>query len=53
MLVPWSLGILEYWRKRNPKQITMTKIVLAALGIPTLRAGPQFENSKTVLVIEY
>jgi len=34
-------------------QITMTKIVRASLGLPTLRAGPQFQNSKPVLVIEY
>jgi hypothetical protein len=26
--------------------MTMTKIVLASLGLPTLRAGPQFQNSK-------
>ncbi len=31
----------------------MTKIVRASLGLPTLRAGPQFQNSKLVLVIEY
>ncbi len=31
----------------------MTKIVRASLGLPTLRAGPQFQNSKAVLVIEY
>jgi hypothetical protein len=31
----------------------MTKIVRASLGHPTLRAGPQFQNSKSVLVIEY
>jgi hypothetical protein len=31
----------------------MTKIVRASLGLPTLRAGPQFQNSKPVLVIEY
>jgi len=31
----------------------MTKIVRALLGLPTLRAGPQFQNSKLVLVIEY
>ena len=37
----------------NIKQITMTKIVRASLGLPTLRAGPQFQNSKPVLVIEY
>ncbi len=30
----------------------MTKIVRASLGLPTLRAGPQFQNSKPVLVIE-
>jgi len=34
-------------------QITMTKIVRASLGLPTLRAGPQFQNSKPVSVIEY
>jgi hypothetical protein len=37
----------------NIKQITMTKIVRASLGLPTLRAGPKFQNSKPVLVIEY
>jgi hypothetical protein len=37
----------------NNKQITMTKIVRASLGLPTLRAGPQFQNFKSVLVIEY
>ena len=26
----------------------MTKIVRASLGLPTLRAGPQFQNSKPV-----
>ena len=31
----------------------MTKIVRASLGLPTLREGPQFQNSKPVLVIEY
>ncbi len=31
----------------------MTKIVRASLGLPTLRAGPQFQNFKLVLVIEY
>ena len=30
----------------------MTEIVRASLGLPTLRAGPQFQNSKLVLVIE-
>jgi hypothetical protein len=30
----------------------MTKIVRVSLGLPTLRAGPQFQNSKPVLVIE-
>jgi hypothetical protein len=34
-------------------QITMTEIVRASLGLPTLRAGPQFQNSKPVLVIDY
>ncbi len=28
-------------------QITMTEIVRALLGLPTLRAGPQFQNSKS------
>jgi hypothetical protein len=62
-----DFGVLKYWRKRNSKggkeipnhksqitnikQITMTKIVRASLGLPTLRAGPQFQNSKPVLVI--
>ena len=31
----------------------MTEIVCASLGLPTLRAGSQFQNSKLVLVIEY
>jgi len=31
----------------------MTEIVRASLGLPTLRAGPQFQNSKHVLVIGY
>ena len=31
--------------------MTMTKIVRASLGLPTLRAGPQFQKSKPVLVI--
>ncbi len=31
----------------------MTEIVRALLGLPTLRAGPQFQNFKSVLVIEY
>jgi hypothetical protein len=31
----------------------MTEIVRASLGLPTLRAGPQFQNFKSVLVIEY
>ena len=31
----------------------MTKIVRASLGLPTLRLGPQFQNSKPVLFIEY
>ncbi len=29
----------------NIKQITITKIVRASLGLPTLRAGAQFQNS--------
>ncbi len=29
----------------------MTEIVRASLGLPTLRAGPQFQNPKPVLVI--
>jgi hypothetical protein len=29
----------------------MTKIVRASLGLPTLRAGPQFQNSKPVFVL--
>jgi hypothetical protein len=37
----------------NTKQITITKIVRASLGLPTLWMGPQFQNSKPVLVIEY
>jgi hypothetical protein len=51
---------MEYWRNKNSKsqipnikQITMTEIVRASLGLPTLRAGPQFQNSKPVLVIGY
>jgi hypothetical protein len=35
----------------NNKQIRMTEIVRASLGLPTLRAGPQFQNPKHVLVI--
>jgi len=31
----------------------MTKIVRASLGLPTLLVGPQFQNSKPLLVIEY
>jgi hypothetical protein len=31
----------------------MTEIVRASLGLPTLRAGPQFRNFKSLLVIEY
>ncbi len=31
----------------------MTKIVRASLGLPTLRAGPQFQNSIPVWVIDY
>ena len=31
----------------------MTKIVRASLGLPTLRAGPQFQNSNPVWVIGY
>jgi hypothetical protein len=31
----------------------MTEIVRASLGLPTLRAGPQFQNPKHVWVIEY
>jgi hypothetical protein len=31
----------------------MTKIVRASLGLPTLWAGPQFQNYKPILVIEY
>ena len=36
------------YKSQNPnnKQITMTEIVRASLGLPTLRAGPQFQNSK-------
>ncbi len=30
----------------------MTEIVRASLGLPTQRAGPQFQNSKPILVIE-
>jgi hypothetical protein len=37
----------------NNKQITMTEIVRASLGLPTLQAGPQFQNPKSVLVIGY
>jgi len=29
----------------------MTEIVRASLGLPTLRAGPQFQNSNAVWVI--
>ncbi len=31
----------------------MTEIVRASLGLPPLRAGPQFQNFNSVLVIEY
>jgi len=31
----------------------MTEIVRASLGLPTLRAGPQFQNSKQAFVFEY
>jgi hypothetical protein len=36
------------YKSQNPnnKQIKMTEIVRASLGLPTLRAGPQFQNSK-------
>jgi hypothetical protein len=36
------------YKSKNPnnKQIPMTEIVRASLGLPTLRAGPQFQNSK-------
>ncbi len=30
----------------NNKQITMTEIVRASLGLPTLRVGHQFQNPK-------
>ncbi len=44
-----GFGVLGNWIIRNSKsQITMTKIVRASLGLPTLRAGPQFQNSKLV-----
>jgi len=33
------------------KTITMTEIVRSSLGLPTLRAGPQFRNSNAVWVI--
>ena len=43
------------YKSRNPnnKQITITEIVRASLGLPTLREGPQFQNSKYVWGIEY
>ncbi len=31
----------------------MTEIVRASLGLPTLRAGPQFQNSNAVWVIGF
>jgi hypothetical protein len=31
----------------------MTKIVRASFKLPTLRAGPNFQNSKQALVFEY
>jgi hypothetical protein len=36
------------YKSQNPnnKQITMTEIVRASLGLPTLRAGPKFQNFK-------
>ncbi|MFA9434930.1 MAG: hypothetical protein ACERKR_09685, partial [Deltaproteobacteria bacterium] len=32
-------------------QITMTEIVRASLGLPTLRAGPQFQNFKPHIIL--
>jgi hypothetical protein len=48
-------GVDRNYKSQNPnnKQIPMTEIVRASLGLPTLRAGPQFQNFKPVLVIEY
>jgi hypothetical protein len=60
-----SFGVLKYCWNRNSKsqisnikQITMTEIVRASLGLPALLAGPQFQNSKPVfcfghLVLEF
>jgi len=49
----WSTRVTKNSKSQitNIKQITMTEIVRASLGLPTLRAGPQFQNSKHVLVI--
>jgi hypothetical protein len=43
------------YKSQNPnnKQNPTTKIVRASLGLPTLRVGPQFQNTKLVSVIEY
>ena len=30
----------------------MTEIVRASLGLPTLRAGPQFQNSKPHIILK-
>ena len=51
----WSTRVTKNSKSEitNIKQITMTEIVRASLGLPTLRAGPQFQNSKPVWVIEY
>jgi hypothetical protein len=35
----------------NNKQITMTEIVRASLGLPTLLAGPQFQNFKPHIIL--
>ncbi|MEE8316619.1 MAG: hypothetical protein V3R70_08735, partial [Syntrophobacteria bacterium] len=50
----WSTRVTKNSKSQitNIKQITMTKIVRASLGLPTLRAGPQFQNSKHVYELE-
>ena len=49
--MPTVLGVLKKLKFQitNIKQITMTKIVRASIGLPTLRVGPQFQNSKPAL----
>jgi hypothetical protein len=44
ILLPPYGSLLKLLKIPNHKQITMTEIVRASLGLPTLRAGPQFQN---------